>query len=622
MPGPWFNTSWRLWSRRGGSPSRPPPPGTMADVLNRCRRIRSHIAFGLAAALVVAACSPGEATSSTTAATPTGSIILPNRSLDVDPHEIVAFTRDDFTGAGAEIEALTVAADSGTVVTAGDDFRYIAPHMPFGGSDRIAYTVTTPDGGSMTGSFDVSVRGRAPDPAGFDVVIGPQDDAAAVVAASPPATSFLFTAGVHRIDPIRPKEGDRFSGTAGAVLSGARTLDGWQRSASGWFVDGQTQGDGTLTQGEDSGFCAEGKGDGCIFPEMVFREDVPLRRVMTPADLTDDTWLFDYAADRIFVGGDPTNARIETSVAPYAFWGDADDVTIEGLTIEKFATPLRQGAINPRIGRMTSAGRAWTVRGNEIRLNHGYGVKAEDEMTIVGNEVHHNGQMGIGSGSGKSIIVTRNAVYANCAIGVDAKCLGWSGGGMKLDGVENVVITENYVYANSSHGIHVDHFSVGAGIIGNVVVANEGVGIHFEISDRAEIADNLIMGNGVSRGDPGIFILSAGHADVHDNRVVGNGRGLIARQDGRVHHQLEDLWVHNNYFELDGEATVGLTVSSRVEDGGYFTTRNNRFEGNTYILEQGATDFAPFRWMDRRLQPDAWQEAGNDRDGAIVDRRG
>ena len=60
--------------------------------------------------------------------------------------------------------------------------------------------------------------------------ISPGDDIQARVDAAPPGTTFLLTAGVHRMHSIVPKNGDVFTGEPGAVLSGARLLTTAARS--------------------------------------------------------------------------------------------------------------------------------------------------------------------------------------------------------------------------------------------------------------------------------------------------------------------------------------------------------------------------------------------------------
>src|SRR4051794_9430775 len=65
------------------------------------------------------------------------------------------------------------------------------------------------------------------------VYINAGDDIQAQVNANSTGTTFVLRAGVHRLQSIRPKDGDTFQGEQGAVLSGARLLTNFTRSGSG-----------------------------------------------------------------------------------------------------------------------------------------------------------------------------------------------------------------------------------------------------------------------------------------------------------------------------------------------------------------------------------------------------
>ena len=67
-----------------------------------------------------------------------------------------------------------------------------------------------------------------------------------VVNAYAPGTTFRLKAGVHRLQTIRPRNGDRFVGEPGTVLSGARQLTTFRQSGSLWVAGGQTQ-EGIIT---------------------------------------------------------------------------------------------------------------------------------------------------------------------------------------------------------------------------------------------------------------------------------------------------------------------------------------------------------------------------------------
>ena len=75
-------------------------------------------------------------------------------------------------------------------------------------------------------------------------------------------------------------------------------------------------------------------------------------------------------------------------------------VTIKGLIIEKFATVAQRGAINPRYSNHTGdTGRHWVVEQNEVRWNHGLGIRTGAHSILKNNQIHNNGNSGAETGS-------------------------------------------------------------------------------------------------------------------------------------------------------------------------------------------------------------------------------
>ena len=68
-------------------------------------------------------------------------------------------------------------------------------------------------------------------------------------------------------------------------------------------------------------------------------------------------------------GGQCDQQAVELSVTPQAFVADVNNITIQNLTIEKYASFQQQGAVDVH-------GNGWIVNNDEIRLNHAIGVKA------------------------------------------------------------------------------------------------------------------------------------------------------------------------------------------------------------------------------------------------------
>src|SRR5262245_58445166 len=238
----------------------------------------------------------------------------------------------------------------------------------------------------------------------------------ALVSAAPAGGTFYFEPGVYRGVSLTPKNGQTFIGAQGAILNGSAVLTNWTQSGNLWVIGGQTQ-QGPVNHSAEFLPGTQRPGN----PDTVFLDNVPLSPVDALSKVVPGTFYFDYAADRIYIADDPTGHTIEAGKLTDAFHGDATNVTVENLVIEKYDPMIQDGAI--------SGDQSWTIRDNEVRLNYAVGITAHDGSQIIGNYVHDNGQMGLG-GLGDDILVQGNELAANGFwSGIDPL---WEAGGLKF----------------------------------------------------------------------------------------------------------------------------------------------------------------------------------------------
>lgn len=455
----------------------------------------------------------------------------------------------------------------------------------------------------------------APVPAACDgVAIWPGTNIQAVVTAHPPGTTFCIKPGVHRLRrPLVPRSGDRFVGEGAAVLNGSKLLVSFTRDGNAWVASRQGQQNPIV-----GGVCAPRTYSGCRYANHVFVDDRPLRRVMRRAGVRDGTFYFDYAADKIYVGSNPSGRRVEAAVARSAFKGigvGAYNVTVRGLTVEKFAVDYRGAAIE--------GGRGWLVQGNEVRLNHGTGIIGQ---TIRGNYVHHNALLGLAANASR-VLIANNEIAANHTWGGFCDC--WETGGAKFVGTKHLTVRANYVHDNRGPGLWSDFDNIYTLYEDNRIVDNTGPGIFYEASFAAVIRNNTIRRNGSGRTGwhqgAGVFVSASKNVEIYDNVVDSNRDGIGAVQYSRRGRnprygvrELRNLHVHDNLIVMHGGHT-GLQTRYRI----YYTRRkNNRFEDNTYRL--GCVS-KPFVWRDPTGDRDyvemtkgVWTRLGNDTNGTFV----
>ena len=353
----------------------------------------------------------------------------------------------------------------------------------------------------------------------------------------------------------------------------------------------------------------------CIFPEDVFVDDAPLVRVQHEDELGPGKWYSDSAAGEIYLADDPTGHKVEIGATRKAFSGSAHDVTIRGLTIEKYAQPAGEAAIDGKEAE------SWVVEQNEIRWNHAVGIRAGNNWKVLNNKTHHNGDAGMG-GSGRDILVEGNETYNNNYAGYWP---GWEAGGAKFVMTENLVVRNNFAHDNIGPGLWTDINNRNTLYEGNRTT-NNTEGIFHEISFHAVIRNNTIWNDGNNdfghhEADAGILIGESRDVEVYGNTVRDCrngilGRQLNRRQDAEMYHmpesyEIHNLYVHNNVIIQSSGIAVGIVKPAPHVSDDIFTRWGNRFENNTFKLSDPNGEY--FAWNNNRYREDEWRKMMKDR---------
>lgn len=437
------------------------------------------------------------------------------------------------------------------------------------------------------------------------VVIAPSDDASSIVADAEAGTSFEFLPGVHRNFAVEPRDGMSFVGQPGSVLSGAVILDEPVATSTGWRYDGFEK------TGDDIGSCIDGY-DGCGYTQDLFFDDVMLWQVTDIDDLESGTWF--WGDDGIHVFDDPANRRVELSVENYAFRSSANDVTIKGLIIEKYATPAQLGAVAAQQPGNGDRGQRWLMEDLDVSGVHGAGVRTGDATIVRRVHSHHNGQMGISVSGGTDVLIEDSELSFNNIAGFK---WGWEAGGSKFTRTDGLVVRSTHAHHNTGPGLWTDIDNVNTLYEGNLVENNTGPGIFHEISYAATIRDNVVIGNGFGSDEwlwgAGILIAASSDVEVYHNEVRNNANAIAGIQQNRDdgpgrEHPLANIDVYANTIEM---GTGAMGVVEDINDDSVFTDRNIQFNENVYV---GPTRRA-YRWDGKRFDRNGWQELGFDVDG-------
>lgn len=448
--------------------------------------------------------------------------------------------------------------------------------------------------------------------------VEPGDDLQAAAEAAHPGATILLTAGVYREQQVIPRDGQRFIGEPGTILSGARelTTDAFRQDVQGrWYVDAQEQ------EGLRRGQVGEARPESIRNPEEVFVDgDQRLAPTDDLGDLGPGTFHFDYEADRIYLGDDPRSFEIiETSTTPFAFGGTGvRGVTVENLIVEKYASPVQFGAIGGSPPEQFPYD--WTIRRVEARLNHGGGLGIGPGMTIEHADVHDNGQIGIiGHGEDQSndkpgysalVTIRDTRIHRNNVLGFQWR---HEAGATKFKACTSGFLFEgNWVHDNQGSGPWWDNDNYDTTVRDNLVENNLGAGIFYEISyGSTSIIGNVVRGNGVDDEAlaPGIFVSNSEGVEVRGNTVVGSPQGILGISRRDRDPLTTDLHLEDNTVSLPPDGSTGVDF----DDPGLVA--DITIQGNRYHLMDGESAFL---WGSRTMDFTGWNQQGWDVDGEII----
>jgi hypothetical protein len=540
-------------------------------------------------------------------------ITLSPAAAQLSPGAVQQFTAVVSGGTGG----VTWGATGGTVQNNG---TFTAGAVPG------TYLVTASVPGAPPASATVTISGSPV------VQILPGQNVQSVVDNQPPGTTFLLKAGVHRRQTITPRTGDTFigeksGGLLATILSGARVLGGWSFDGARWYVTGQTQ------EGMVVGTAAEvclPTHPRCSFPEDLFFDNVMKYHEDVLGEVGPGEWFFDYANDRIYVGDDPTGHVVEASVTPQLFNpSSADNVTLQDLIVEKYASPSGYAAVN--LGHSPSGAENWVVTGVEARWNHGAGIGMDTKTTARNSHTHHNCGFGF-VGAGASVVVEGNEIaYNNIAAGPTNAVCGynhyWGSGGSKWVYTTNLIVRGNFAHHNHGPGLWTDINNIYTLYENNVAEDNFRSGIYHEISYDAIIRNNVARRNGTEHAYPGwttgggIEVTSSRNVEIYGNTLENNWQGITGLDDHRG-TGIHGPWTLVNFNVHDNTVTSLVTalgggrtgIADTAGNGAFSATSNNRFNANRYVL---GTTLKYFMWVGTDLTEHEWQSYGQDAAGTF-----
>lgn len=415
--------------------------------------------------------------------------------------------------------------------------------------------------------------------------VSPTDAVADIVAAAAEGTTFLLSAGVYKNLSITPKNRQTFIGDEGAVLDGSSPIGGWTYANGVWSAKGFPA--PAYSHGPSRDGLAQ-------YVEDLVVNDHPYLRVGSLADL--EPGRFYVANGTVYMADDPTGKTTEVLHTTVAFnGGTSAGVTIQNLTIKKYASMAQHGAIEAE----TTTG--WTVKNVSAVLNHGAGLAAGSNMTVEGGNYSLNGQVGIHGQDLTGLTLSGISAKFNNYAGFEE---GWDAGGVKILTSTNVTVKNSEIAGNAGFGLWFDWDNKGVMLSNNWLHNNDRAGLFYEASYDAQITGNNIGHNALAETSGGFWrseavLASSAHVAFTGNQLVAatqNGLAVLEnkRADGVYGaHVNGDINVSNNTFIMLGAGANGVASDGSAPQGAMTWDRD------TYVAPtaEGLSFSWDNRWM-------------------------
>ena len=377
---------------------------------------------------------------------------------------------------------------------------------------------------------------------------------------------------------------------ADVIIKGSDPVSGWVRHNSniwkktGWEINSQQVFVDELP--------LQQLGETCPL-NVQFFENKPLLPPVGEGvkDIQPGTFYYSESDKTLFIrlmdDGDPNVHLVEAAVRDFIIPPlKLDYITLEGLHFAH-SNLTSKGLI---MGMVNVWGHFWTIADCTFNYGDFAGISIIGEGHKITNcKFNHNGNLGISiNGSdethkwapvanrpSQNILLSGNETSYNNYRKFE---LSWQHGGIKAAvSCNGITVTQHKALANYGAGIWFDLHCRNINI-SRSTVSNNLVGIGYEISDQAVIANNLVSGNEYQ----GIYVSASNDVEVVNNTLDNNGFGIVVHGLPRAEHptlnnnriinniisesRLVDLILYKNEATAKGN-TSDYNLFSRDNDG-------------------------------------------------------
>ena len=333
---------------------------------------------------------------------------------------------------------------------------------------------------------------------------------------APSGATIVFRGGTYRIGEIQFNKNYTLQPhlTERPVLKGSQVVTEWQKAGDDWQTTWPHHFDPSNPDASDE----LRRGD----IEMVWINNAMLTPVESRDAVEAGTFYQNEDNDQLYIGTNPQGKTVEVTRYMHGlervWWNlygskpDEKGLTVRGLTFTHYAVDGFWSRVNETV-----------LENNHFINNSNRGVITYGNDNIVrGNEIRNNRIKGGNFPNFHRGLFEHNVVRNNSFEGGKHSANYIA---VKFGFADNATIRHNHVEDNGGHGIWLDVGANNNTVVNNIARNNQQAGIHFEISDGAILAGNILVDNGY-----GIWVTTSSNGRIYNNTFVDNGEPLHIRE--------------------------------------------------------------------------------------------
>lgn len=291
------------------------------------------------------------------------------------------------------------------------------------------------------------------------------------------------------------------------------------------------------------------------YRDMVFLNEVPLKQVLTKAEVLLGTFYVDSLNKKLYLGSNPigsvveaTNRQTGLTIHTNTTTTDTSGTIIRGIGFAHYASSgIGVGSHNVTLENIVCIRNGFegiSLWGGEVAV----------DCVLRNNIFSYNGSKGLSGSKVHRMLLENNVISHN---NLERFSQRWDAAGVKVVKTDGLIWRNNLVEDNLCMGMWIDISSINSTVVGNTVRNNERYGVFLELSHKAIIASNLIYDN-----LSGIHLTNSSAAKIYNNTLARNGHNLhIDDQDTRRNTVPEEIAVGATWVARDNIVKNNLLSS-------------------------------------------------------------